>query len=627
VKPKKLNPRAAPPSLAAADPKPNFEVSILRLVKGARECRAIKAGEVDAVLDPASGRAILLPEAQAAVLERKARFRSLVELATDGHWEQDKDYRFIAHTGVPIGSAHADESLLGKTLWELPFDNGTEIDWTTYRTQLEWRAIFRDLELRCVDGAGRLRIISVSGEPIFDAGGQFKGYRGITRDVTERKQADAGAPGSDRFAQATLDALSAQVCVLDVSGTILTANAAWRGFTGTHAGIGAGVAEGSNYLAACGEIAGNERVDAAAIAAGLRQVIAGERERFRYQYFCDAPTGGSWLMATVTRLSGDGAARAIVAQEDISEIVYAERLLRLEYDVARCLADSNETSTALRAVIRAVCDAQHWDCGQYYRLDSAADELRLEESWGRNGARVEQFMERSRGAVIRPGAGLAGRVCQSGEPLWALSGSKDARTSLTAVAHEAGMDGAFVFPVLAEGDTIGVLAFASGIVREPDHRLLQAARNIGTQLGQFLQRRQAEETLHRSELRFRRLTELSADWYWEQDREFRFAKMVGAGMTGIKDVLGRTLWELPAIVVSDEEWVTHKSQLAAQWSFCDFEFAVALPDGRFSYYLISGEPLYDEAGAFTGFQGTGVDITQRKRAEILLREAAPPVVV
>jgi PAS domain S-box-containing protein len=235
-------------------------------------------------------------------------------------------------------------------------------------------------------------------------------------------------------------------------------------------------------------------------------------------------------------------------------------------------------------------------------------------------------MEKSRDALIRPGAGLAGRVCQSGEPLWTLGGSKEARTSLTALAHETGMD-AFVFPVLVEGKTIGVLAFASRTVREPDDRLLHAARDIGNQLGQFLQRRQTEETLHRSELRFRRLTELSADWHWEQDREFRFIKMAGAGMTGMKDVLGRALWEIPAIVVSsDEEWVKHQSQLAAQWSFCDFEYAVALPDGRFCYYLISGEPLYDEAGAFTGFHGTGVDITQRKRAETLAREAAPSVV-
>lgn len=600
----------------------SFEANILRLVKGARECRAIKAGQVDAIMDPVSGRAILLPAAQAAMLDRKARFRSLVELSTDGYWEQDEHYRFISHTGAAIGSERiGDTDILGKTLWDLPFDNSSEIEWKTHRTQLEWRAIFRDLRLTCVDQAGRLRIISISGEPMFDRQAQFKGYRGITRDITDRGQTEAAAPESDRFARATLDALATRVCVLDVAGTIITVNSAWRVFAATERGIGVDVSEGSNYLAMCGQITGNERVDAVAMAAGIRQVIAGERELFRYEYSRDTSSRQHWFMATVTRLHGDAVARAIVAYEDITEIKHAEKLLRLEYTVARCLADSHSTSAALKAVIRATCETQQWDCGRYFRLDPATDLLHLDESWGMPVSAVMQFMQKSRDAVFRSGAGLAGRACQSGQPLWILSDANDAPVSETALAHETGLDGTFVFPVIAEGKTIGVLAFASRTVREPDDRLLQAAQAIGHQLGQFLLRRQAEDTLRQGEARMRRLTELSSDWIWEQDSDFRFTKITGTGMAGTGDILGKTLWELPTIILSEDEWIKHKSELAAQWSFCDFECAVVLPAGQIGYYLISGEPVYDEAGVFTGFHGTGLDITPRKRAEIALREA------
>lgn len=431
--------------------------------------------------------------------------------------------------------------------------------------------------------------------------------------------ARAAARESDRFARGTLDAIATQVCVLDAAGTIITANTAWRVFAASQRGSAADVSEGGNYLAACDRIIGNERVDAIAMVAGIRQVIAGERELFRYEYFCDAPSGPRWFMASITCMHADGAARAIVSYEDITELKHAEQLLRLENAVARCLADADDTAAALQAVIRVVCETQHWDCGRYFHLDPAAGVLSLVEAWGMPLAGVEQFMEKSRGAVFRPGAGLAGRVCQSGQPLWILNGSNDARASQTALAHETGMKGAFVFPVIAEGKTLGVLAFASRTVREPDDRLLQAMQNIGHRLGQFLQRQQIADTLRRSEARFRRLTELSSDWVWEQDRDFRFTKIVGTGMAGTGDILGRTLWELSAIILSDDEWVKHKSELAARWSFCDFEYAVVLPDAQLRYYSISGEPVYDDAGAFTGFHGTGLDITQRKRAEIALR--------
>jgi hypothetical protein len=97
-------------------------------------------------------------------------------------------------------------------------------------------------------------------------------------------------------------------------------------------------------------------------------------------------------------------------------------------------------------------------------------------------------------------------------------------------------------------------------------------------------------------------------------------RVVGCSAFGIPDVLGLTHWDLP-LVVADAGWAEHRSQLAARWSFCDFEFAIVHPDASQAYYSISGEPVYDEAGTFTGYRGTGVDITKGKRAAIELRES------
>jgi PAS domain S-box-containing protein len=164
-----------------------FEDRILRLVKGAPELRAIESGQVDAVIDPATGKAFLLPDAQQALRDDQARNRSLLSLSVDWTWELDESYRFVSHSSTAAGNAAPyDVGIIGKRLWELPFEI-EEADWKVHRRLLEWRTTFRDLELRCTDRVGEVRYVSFSGEPIFDRHDKFTGYRGITRDITERR--------------------------------------------------------------------------------------------------------------------------------------------------------------------------------------------------------------------------------------------------------------------------------------------------------------------------------------------------------------------------------------------------------------------------------------------------------
>ena len=609
------------PTPSGTDAERDFKKAILRLVKGGAERLAIEAGQIDAIIDPDNGNSILLPAAQRALIERKAGFRSLIGLAFDWYWELDDHYRFSSYRGAADAAGGlAEESILGKALWDLSIDNMGESDWRTHRQQLEWRVTFRDLEITHRDRAGGVRYLSFTGEPIFDDRNQFKGYRGIARDITERRQA-ALAQEPHRFQPAILDALDASIAVLDQAGAVLSSNQAWRVFADTHCGIGRGVAVGSNYLAVCDDACGTEQVDGRAIAAGIRQVIAGERALFRYEYACDSPAGQSWFALSATATAGNGNACAVVSCEDITQRKVGELLLELEFTVARRLADARTATAALQSVIRAICETQGWDCGRYFSPDQAAGVLCFIESWGVRSAVIERFLEKSRGMVFRPGAGLAGRVYQSGQPLWILDGRRGAGVSPTALAPETGENGAFVFPVMSDDKVIGVLAFSSSKIREPDDRMLKAVHSIGGQLGRFLQRQQVLDALRRSEMRYRALNNLTSDWYWEQDSHFRFTQVVGCSPVGTGDILGLTHWDLPNVVLPDEGWADHQSHLAARWSFCDFEFAVVHPDGKHAYYSICGEPVYDEKHTFIGYCGTGVDITTRKRAELALRES------
>jgi CRP-like cAMP-binding protein/PAS domain-containing protein len=312
-----------------------FEDMIQRLIRGASELQGIESSQVDAIIDPATGRVILLPEAQEALRADQARDRSLVRLSSDWQWEKDKHHRFVSCEGPTTGSsAFEDKTIVGKRLWDLPFDNMSNADWRAHRNELKRHSSYRDLELRCRDQAGTARYFSVSGEPIYDQEGGFKGYRGIARDISNFKLPEAGSQESTGIARATLDALPAQICVLDSAGTVILANRAWRTFAVAKGCTGIGVSEGSNFLGVCDNAGEAERANGIAIAAGIRQVIARERELFRYEYAYNSRIGKYWFVLTVTGFPGNGPGQAVLSHERTTRRKRAEQLAGLDSPAA-----------------------------------------------------------------------------------------------------------------------------------------------------------------------------------------------------------------------------------------------------------------------------------------------------
>ncbi|CDH44136.1 ATP-binding protein [Candidatus Contendibacter odensensis] len=123
-----------------------------------------------------------------ALRQSEARFQALLAMASDWFWEQDDQFRFTFFSdGLARVNIAADE-LLGKTRWELSVDSGSA-DCTAHRALLEAHQPFRDFEYRVKTASGE-HWLSTNGQPLFDASGRFVGYRGTTRDVTQRKQAE-----------------------------------------------------------------------------------------------------------------------------------------------------------------------------------------------------------------------------------------------------------------------------------------------------------------------------------------------------------------------------------------------------------------------------------------------------
>ena len=120
------------------------------------------------------------------------RYRRLTAIAADWYWEQDSDLRFIGYGGrrnQPGGMAP--EVHLAKRRWELPHTVPVNTDWESHRALLAKREPFSNLILKRVNEKGSDYYVSVSGEPFFNADGQFSGYIGVASDITDQKLAEA----------------------------------------------------------------------------------------------------------------------------------------------------------------------------------------------------------------------------------------------------------------------------------------------------------------------------------------------------------------------------------------------------------------------------------------------------
>jgi diguanylate cyclase (GGDEF)-like protein len=284
---------------------------------------------------------------------------------------------------------------------------------------------------------------------------------------------------------------------------------------------------------------------------------------------------------------------------------------QLEHEVARSLAAADDPSSGLRSVIRAVCLAEGWACGRYFRVDHGI--LRFQDAWAGDDPLLRQFILRARDMTFAPGEGITGTVLKVAAPVWTHDAPTDGRAKYGAMWEGTGLRGGISFPVMSENRIIGVLSFSSQSVREPDQRLIEASRVIGSQIGQFLRRKQAEDSLRESEARFRRLTEMSSDFYWETDTAHRVSQLVhGPNYPDVvlRGALGKASWELPSVSPDEAGWASQRARMDEHRPFRDFEFGRNLPDGTTRYFSVSGEPRFRPDGAFFGYQGVGRDITE-----------------
>jgi len=260
----------------------------------------------------------------------EAKFQALLEAAPDAMMIHGPDGRILivnAQTEKLFG--YSREELMGRTMEMLMpkrFRKHHVGHRQSYKSQAAPRPMGAGLTLRALRKDGREFPVEISLSNL-GADGSTMVISSI-RDITRRQLAEDELRQSQRFALSTLEAVPANLAVLDENGTILSTNDAWNALASADAGSIHACGPGANYLAACEVAAGQGCEEAGRLALGIRDVLNGVTPRFIMEFSWPLATGPRWFVGHVTPCLGEGPRRVVVAHLDITLRKRAERVVR-----------------------------------------------------------------------------------------------------------------------------------------------------------------------------------------------------------------------------------------------------------------------------------------------------------
>ena len=221
--------------------------------------------------------------------------------------------------------------------------------------------------------------------------------------------------------------------------------------------------------------------------------------------------------------------RRKAAEEDQKR---ASRRLALQHAVTQALADAPTPEAATSAVLHLMGGDLGVQHGTLWRVDREADLLRCVETW-RAASGPSPFEEGTRAATFGPGVGLPGRVWSSAEPLWIPDVTADANFPRGGLASAEGLHAGFAFPIRLDGEVLGVMEFFSHTPQEPDADILGTLAAVGSQIGQYLERRRAEAALLSAKHAAEAATLAKSEFLANMSHEIRTPMNAVIGMTGL----------------------------------------------------------------------------------------------
>ena len=202
----------------------------------------------------------------------------------------------------------------------------------------------------------------------------------------------------------------------------------------------------------------------------------------------------------------------IYVGRDITERQRTQRRLAAQYATTRVLSESTTFSQAALKLLQGIGESLEWDLGELWipasetdQRETASKQLRCAEIWVRPSVTIPDFIQSYWQTTFAPGIGLPGRILVTRSPQWVGENLDKDNSPRSEFVLPGELHTALGFPIQVDGNIFGVMTFFSREVQHLDEDLLQVMGNLGSQIGQFIKRKQAEEALRHEQEQTERL--------------------------------------------------------------------------------------------------------------------------
>jgi PAS domain S-box-containing protein len=335
---------------------------------------------------------------------------------------------------------------------------------------------------RCKDG--RLIDVSLTISPVKDPNGKIVGVSKIARDITKQKQTERRLTEQARLLDLTNDA----ILVRDARDRI------------TYWNDGARELYGYSREEALGKVTHKllHTVHSQSLTDIRKKLERDNRWRGELTHTCK--DGTKVIVISRWSLDRDAKGKPSLILETNIEITNRKREEQrraVNLAVTRILSESPALAHAIPRILRTVCETLGWEVGDFWTPKSDGRVLRCLVSESRVG-KFSKFKSVCRKLELAPGIGLPGRIWSDLKPAWISDITKDNNFPRAAAAAGEGLHSAFAFPISFGKHFVGVMEFFSLEIRERDEDVLKIFSSIGSQIGQFVQRKRTEAALQKS---------------------------------------------------------------------------------------------------------------------------------